>query len=90
MLVRAGGQWCLLNVYVKRQNQGFGHVMRKQKIEYQVMTGKMTGKIIDKKSRGRQILIFKDQMKAATNCATTTDVFKRLRERERENWLSMS
>ena len=76
VLVRAGGQRCLLNIIVKRQVQFFEHKMRKQKIEYQVMTEK----IIGKKSRGRQRLKFMDQMKAATNCAKTTEVFKRLRE----------
>ena len=79
VLVRAGGQRCLLNFIVKQQVHFFGHVMRKQNIEYQVMTGK----IIEKKSRCRERLKFMDQMKAATNCATTTEVFKRLRERER-------
>ena len=45
----------------------------------------MTDKIIGKKSRGRQRLKFMNQMKAATNCAKTTEVFKRLRE-----WSPMS
>ena len=49
----------LLKNVMNRQLQFFGHVMRKQKLEHVVISGK----IREKRARGRQRLKFMDQLK---------------------------
>ena len=59
----------LLNTIKKRQITLFGHVIRKNKLENLVVTGKIEGK--GRKGRKRKQIV--DQIKEWTNAETTVD-----------------
>ena len=77
VLRRAKTKRWIIQTIAKRQVSFFGHVMRKEKIE-QLVT---TGKIIGKRSRGRQLRKSTDQIKDWTMTFCNYDVFKRAREK---------
>ena len=76
VLHRAGTKRWIIRTIAKRQVSFFGHVIRKEKIE-QLVT---TGKIIGRRSRGRQPRKITDQIKDWTMTSCLYDVFKRARE----------
>ena len=77
VLRRARTKRWIIQTIARRQVSFFGHAMRKEKIE-QLVT---TGKIIGKRSRGRQLRKVTDQIKDWTMTYCNYDVFKRARER---------
>jgi len=62
----------------KRQISFFGHVMRKDKLEYLAVTGKIVGK----RTRGRRRTLFTDQLVKWTNWNTSIVLFRKVTKRE--------
>ena len=57
----------------KRQISLFGHIIRKDKLEYLAVTGKVVGK----RTRGRRRTLFTDQLLKWTNCNNTIELFRK-------------
>ena len=49
----------------------FGHIMRKDKLEYLAVTGKIVGK----RARGRRRVLFADQLGKLANCDNIIELF---------------
>ena len=62
----------------KRQISFFGHIMRKNKLEYLAVTGKIVGK----RTRGRKRTLFTDQLIEWTNCDNTIEPIRKASKRE--------
>jgi len=57
----------------KEQISFFGHIMRKDKLEYLAVTGKIVGK----RTRGSRRMLFTDQLVKWTNCDNTIELFRK-------------
>jgi len=57
----------------KRQISIFGHMMRKDNLEYLAVTGKIVGKRI----RGRRRTLFTDQLVKWTDCDNTIELSRK-------------
>jgi len=57
----------------KRQISFFGHILRKDKLEYLAVTGKVVGK----RTRGRRRTLFTDQLVKSTNCNNSIELFRK-------------
>ena len=58
--------------------RNFGHIMRKDKLEYLVVTGKIVGK----RTRGRRRMLFTNQLVKWTNCDNTIELVRKASQRE--------
>ena len=62
----------------KRQISFFGHIMRKDKLEYVVVTGKIVGK----RTHGRRRMLFTNQLVKWTNCDNMIALVRKASQRE--------
>ena len=82
----AGYSRSLLNTIHERQLKFFGHIMRRDSLEKRVMLGKILGK----RSSGRQRIKFTDNLKKIAvnhNISTNIDLIRRTECRE--DWRTM-
>ena len=61
----------------KRQISFFGYKMRKDKLEYLVVSGRIVGK----RTLGRRRTLFTDQLGKWTNCSNTIELFRKATKR---------
>ena len=63
---------------LKRQITFFGHIMRKDKLEYLAVTGKIVGN----RARRRRRTLFPDQIVKSKKCENTMELFRKATKRE--------
>ena len=77
VLRRAGTRRWMMNTIAKRQTSFFGHIIRKQGLKNLAMTGKILGR----KSRGRQRRQYLDQIKEWTGIQQTEVLLRKANTR---------